>query len=163
MDALGGRIRMMVSRAIVRVFNDALKIQGVQVELLDGEAQDDVERFQNYGMTSRPKDGAEAIVLCVGGLRSHAIAIVVDDRRFRLTGLEEGEVALYDDLGQVVHLKRDGIRIYSPAKVTVEAPEVTVVSDNVNLGGAGGARVARIGDTVSGGMITGGSTKVRAA
>lgn len=163
MEGAMGRIRMMVSRAIVRLVNDGLKLQSVQVELLDGEAQDDVERFQNYGVTSRPKDGAEAVIVCVGGLRSHAIAIVVDDRRFRLRQLEEGEVALYDDLGQVVYLKREGIMLSSPLKVTVEAPEVLVHSNNVNLGGTGGAAVARVGDSVSGGVITSGSVKVKAA
>jgi len=36
---------------------------------------------------------------------------VVSDRRYRLTGLAEGEVALYDDLGHKVHLAREGIVI----------------------------------------------------
>lgn len=156
MTALGERIRAMASRAIVRVVNDALKMQGVQIELLDGEAQDEAERFQDYGMTSVPHDGAEAVVLCIGGLRSHAIAIRVDDRRYRLTGLAAGEVALYDDLGQRVHLRRDAIHISSPAKIIVEAPEI-------HLGGEGGEPVARKGDPVSGGTITNGSSIVRAA
>lgn len=157
------RVQMMVSRAVVRIVNDALKLQGLQVELLDSEAQEEVERFQNYGMSARPKDGAEAIILCVGGLRSHAVVIAVDDRRYRLRNLEEGEVALYDDQGRVVHLRRDGIFISAPDKVIVEAPEVTVISDAVSLGATGGPAVARVGDPVADGVITAGSAKVTAA
>ena len=161
-DALEGRVRMMVSRAIVRLVDDERRAQECQVELLDDEVADGMERFQQYGLTSHPFPGAEAVVVCVGGTRSHGIIIAVEDRTYRLSGLETGEVALYDDQGQVVHLKRDGIHIESELKVVVQAPTVTVEADTVNLGGTGGAGVARIGDAVSGGVITGGSTRVKA-
>ena len=82
-----------------------------------------------------------------------------------------GEVAIFDDLGQIVHLKRDRIHIESPNKVTVEAPEVEVIADSVTidsadigLGGSGGAKVARVGDDVDlgTGKIVSGSDVVRA-
>lgn len=47
--------------------------------------------------------------------------------------------------------------------VKVIAQEVIVQSDNVNLGDIGGQPVARIGDTVVGGVITSGSAKVKSA
>ncbi|MFN3748207.1 MAG: phage baseplate assembly protein V [Sphingorhabdus sp.] len=170
------RLFGMVARAIVNTVDDSRKIQTVQIELFEGEIQDGVERFQNYGLTSRPHAGAEAIGVAVTGNRGHMVVIAVDNREFRLLNLQEGEVALYDDLGQVVHLKRDGIAIESPLKVTIDAPEVTVTtddatvtaasvtinSDDINLGGAGGQPVARVGDSVSGGVITSGSGKVKA-
>lgn len=85
---------------------------------------DDREYFQHYGLTSRPKAGGEAIFIRQG---NNIIAIASDDRRYRLA-LEEGEVALYDDQGQKVHLKRDGIEVESPTKITATAPEVTIVA-----------------------------------
>lgn len=170
MSAIAQRIRMMLSRAIVALTDDSRSLQTMQVELLADEAQDGVERFGQYGLTSRPFAEAEALAACVGGLRSHMVVIAVEDRRYRLRNLAEGEVALYDDLGQVVHLKRDGIHIESPLKVFIEAPQVAVTADQadiiaatVNLGGTGGAAVARVGDSVSGGVITSGSSKVKAA
>jgi phage baseplate assembly protein V len=150
------RIRMMVARAVLGRVDDTPAMQTMQIDLLDGETQDGVERFQNYGFTSVPHPQAEVAVAFVGGLRSHGIVIAVGDRQFRLRGLETGEVAIYDDLDQVVHLKRDQILIKSPFKIVVEAPEV-------HLGAEGGDAVARIGDTVSGGAISTGSTKVFAA
>ncbi len=82
------------------------------------------EFFQQYGYTSRPKPGAELIILAQG---NNVIAVASDDRRYRIS-LEEGEVALYDDLGQVVHLKRDGIYISSPLKIDLTAPEIALTA-----------------------------------
>lgn len=103
------RMRLMVSRAVVRLVNDTTKTQALQVEILKGELYDRIERLQNYGITSVPLPGAEAIVLAAGGDRAHGVVVVVGDKRYRLTGLEPGEVAIHDDQGQKVHLTREGI------------------------------------------------------
>lgn len=164
------RIDMMLGRATVERTDDAPQAQEMQVELLADELQDGVERFQGYGFTSVPFPGAEAVVAFVGGLRSRGVVIQVEDRRYRLKGLAAGEVAIFDDQEQKIVLKRDGIRIESQFKVEVEAPEVTVTAnsatieaDSVDLGAAGGQPVARVGDTVAGGVITSGSSIVSAA
>lgn len=171
MAPLAGRIELMIGRAVIAAVNDGAQAQALQLELLADEVQDGVERFQGYGFTSHPHPGAEALVAFVGGTRSHGVVVQVEDRRYRVRSLAEGEVAIFDDLDQVVVLKRDGIRIESPNKVTVEAPEVeviaetvTVESNDIRLGGAGGAKVARIGDDVDlgTGKIISGSDKVTA-
>lgn len=170
LGGLEGRVRGMVARAIVRLVDDARQAQELQLELLAGEGQDAVERFQNYGLTSVPHAGAEALVVFAGGLRSHGVVLAVEDRRYRLTGLEDGEVALFDDLGNVIKLGRDAISVTATTRLTVDAPtvevsadSVTVTSDNIQLGGAGGAAVARVGDDVADGKIITGSSKVKAA
>lgn len=123
------RIRLSVSRGIVRLVNDALKIQEVQISLLADETRDQVERFQNYGLTSVPLSGAEGVFLSVGGSRDHGIVIAIDDRRYRLKGLAAGEVALYDDQGQAIHLKRGKkLHVYGSDEVTIEA-SIKVVFD----------------------------------
>ena len=162
--AVEGRVRLMISRAIVQLVNDATKAQELQIDLLEDETHDQVERFQQYGLTSVPHAGAEALAVFVGGLRSHGIIIAVEDRRYRLKNLQGGEVALYDDLGQVVLLGRERIEITSPNQVKVIAPHVIVESDQVDLGGEGGEQVARIGDDVDlgTGKIISGSDKVAA-
>ena len=103
------RLRLMVSRAVVRLVNDDTKTQTLQLEILKGELYDRIERLQNYGVTSVPLPGAEAVVLAAGGDRAHGVVVVVGDKRYRLTGMEEGEVAIHDDQGQKVHLTRTGI------------------------------------------------------
>lgn len=148
--------RMMVGRAVINLVNDGLKMQELQLTLLADEVRADVERMQEYGFTSHPIPGAEAVMVCVGGTRDHGIVIAVDDRRYRLKGMAQGEVALYDNQGQAIHLKRDKvIHIYgcnqfhaeALVNATVTAPTITanassqcqVNSPEINLGGDRGS------------------------
>ena len=68
-----------------------------------GETIDAREYMQHYGFTSRPLAGAEIIIINEG---NHYIAVASEDRRYRLA-IEDGEVALYTDEGDQVHMKRD--------------------------------------------------------
>ncbi|VWX62608.1 phage baseplate assembly protein V [Sphingorhabdus sp. 109] len=177
---LSDRIRMMIGRVLVRLVDDTKKAQSLQIELLDQESQEGVERFQNYGFTSNPHPGAEGLGIAVGGLRSHMVVIAVEDRRYRMKALETGEVALYDDLGNFIKLGRNKIEITAVTEAHVTAPDVTIDaeadctitagsctinSDDINLGASGGPAVARIGDDVDlvNGKILTGSDKVAAA
>ncbi len=92
------------------------KCQSADVTLIAGEQKGGVEHLEPYGFTARAHGGAEAIVLFPDGDRSHAVTMVVSDRRYRLTGLQSGEVALYDDLGQSVTLTRQGIVVDGAGK-----------------------------------------------
>ncbi len=119
---LRNRVYTIISRAVLESVDDTMKMQLVKMSLLAGENRSDVERFQNYGFTSVPKPGAEAIAVSVGGNRDHLITLVVDDRRFRLKAMAEGEVAIYTDEGDKIHLKRNGIiQIVASSKVDVDA------------------------------------------
>ena len=104
------------------------KMRTIQAETMAGDLRDDVEHFEPYGFTSEPKTGAEPLIVALDGDREHSIAICVADRRYRLTGLTSGEVALYDDQGQEVVLAREGIRIQTAA---VFSGSVTVEGDIV--------------------------------
>lgn len=157
------RIAGMVGRAVLTAIDDGEGIQLVQLDGLADETHDGVERMQDYGFTSVPLPGAEAAVVFAGGVRSHGLVVAVGDRRYRLKGLQAGEVAIYDDQGQKVHLTRDGIVIETTKPLTISAESVLIEADTVNLGGDGGPAVARVGDTVAGGVITEGSAKVFAA
>lgn len=99
------------------------------------------ELFQHYGFASRPLDGAEGVMLLIGG-PDNAIVIATEDRRYRIA-LESGEAAIYTDEGDKVHLKRNKeIHIKSGGKVVVEAAnEVNVIAPAVNLGAATGGKL----------------------
>lgn len=119
------RVYNIVSRAVLEAANDSGKMQVLKVGVLAGENRGDVENFQDYGFTSVPKAGAEAIVLCPQGNREHMIAVKVGDRTVRLKGLAEGEVAVYDDQGNKIHLKTGGtIEVLAATKLDVNAPLV---------------------------------------
>lgn len=77
---------------------------GAEVRGLAGEALS-AELLQHYGFTSAPLPGAEAVVLPLGGNSNHSIVIATADGRYRLK-VKDGEVALWTDEGDHIHLKR---------------------------------------------------------
>ena len=128
-------IRNMVTRSVLQLSDVSQLIQTLQLTALKDEVLDNVEYFEPHGFTSRAQKGAEAIVFCPGGNRSSAICLVVADRRFRMKGLKEGEVALYTDEGDFIHFKRGNeIYINTENKLTVVAGnEVDVTAPLVNV------------------------------
>lgn len=138
----------MLIRGVVDRVTDSSTFQGVVAKLRalddpeDGPDGNGVEHWLPYGFTAVAKAGAEALVGYLGGDSDKAVVISVGDRRYRLTGLAEGEVALYDDQGQKVVLYRD--------RIEVESDKIVMNSSDVNLGGTGGAGVARNGDSITG-------------
>ncbi len=128
LDPLRRRISMMASRGVVRTVSDNKSRQQLQAEILEGELREDVERAQNYGLAAHPHPGSDAIILCLGGSREQTVAIVVDDRRYKLN-LQAGEVALYDDLGNKVQLLRDMVRVDAVQHLEATAPTTRIVSD----------------------------------
>jgi phage baseplate assembly protein V len=174
------RVRNMVTRVTVAGVDPAPQMQEVQVDGLADETQDGAEHFEPYGFTSHPFGDAEGIGLAVGGLRSHMLVINVADRRYRMTGLEEGEVAIHDDQGQSILLGRDGIVIRSDKGLTIDATgadidvtcdnftvtasaKITLDSDDIEVGNSATLPAARKTDPVSGAAISNGSTKVKIA
>lgn len=138
MNRLAGRIANMIVRGVVRAVNATGRGQILQVALLAGEAKDRVEHMEPYGYTSHPKLGAEAVALFLDGDRSHGVVIMASDRRYRLKALAAGEVAIYDDQGQKVHLTRAGIvvdggglpiNVVNTPSVTIDSPLVTMTGD----------------------------------
>lgn len=124
------RVMLMVSRAVVLLAKDTGALQSLQVSLLADEVRNDVERFQNYGFTSHPHPGAEAVAISVGGSRDHVLVIAVDDRRYRLASLVEGEVAIYTDEGDSIVIKRGGtIEVTAATKVRIVSPLVEMTGD----------------------------------
>jgi phage baseplate assembly protein V len=94
-------------RVVLQDTQDGSKMQTSQVTGLNSEALDKVERFQNYGFTSYPPAGSEAIAVPVGGDSSHLVAIAIDCRDARKGGMKPDEVAIYHANGDFIHLGAD--------------------------------------------------------
>ena len=82
----------------------------IQARVLDGETLANVKRVEMYGYSYLPHGGCQAYMFFPSGDRSYGVALVLGDKQYQLE-LRHGEVALHDDLGQKVHLTRDGIVI----------------------------------------------------
>lgn len=123
------RIKLLVTRAVVKLVDPAQLMQELQVEALAGEVLDGIEHFEPYGFTSHPLAGAEVLLLSAGGRRAHTLAGIVADRRYRKTGLAPGESAMHNHVGDYILIKQDrSIEVFAGTKVKVTAPTVEVVA-----------------------------------
>ena len=124
-------------RAVLTNIASTTPIQLVQADALAGEQLQDNELVQHYGFTSAPLAGTQLIVLPIGGKTAHGIIIATEHTQYRLKGLKNGEVALYDDQGQQIVLTRQGIVIRGaglPITIT-NTPSVTMQTPLVHMTG----------------------------
>ncbi|MDF0730568.1 phage baseplate assembly protein V [Pseudomonas entomophila] len=139
----------MLARGSLVLAQSADQLQRLQMRLLAGELQDDLEHFEAYGFTSHPLPGAEGIAAFIGGDRSHGVVLVVGDRRYRLQALAPGEVALYTDEGDRLHFKRGRIIDIDTATLNIRASTaVNIESPLLKHSG----RIVSQGDQVAAGI-----------
>lgn len=109
------RVANSIARGAVQLVDDGTKLQLLQLGVLQGEDLDECERFQEYGFTSVPHKGAEAVVIFPNGDRGHALVVAVDDLRYRPTAAQPGEVILYTDEGDEIRLARGNVIVLKTA------------------------------------------------
>jgi phage baseplate assembly protein V len=139
---VGKGLANVVARAVLTALDTARKCQTAGLKLIAGEQKQNLEHIEPYGFTSAAQDGAEAVVLFPGGDRSHGVVIAVADRRYRLKGLQRGEVALYTDEGDSVVMKRgriveittDQLLVNATTKITLNTPLIEAAGDYQGAG-----------------------------
>ena len=108
---------------------------GIEMEGLAGEPVSG-ELMQHYGFSSAPLPGAEFLAIPVGGNSKHTVVVASEDGRYRIT-LIDGEVSLYTDEGDYIHMKRgrlievetDTLVVKAKTKVRFETPLVEMSED----------------------------------
>lgn len=130
------RVLMLASPGRVRTGSDTGQALKLQVQLGANEIRDALPRLPEYGFTSFPLPGANALVIFPTGDRSNGVIVATDDPRYRIK-LQSGEAALYDDLGKKVHLTRTGIvvdaagqdvTVNNAARVTINATTAVIMN-----------------------------------
>ena len=130
------KLRLIFDRAVVTMVSDSLQRQNLQLKALADENPDEVERFQNYGLTSVPPAGSEAIIAAIGGQRSGLVAIAVEDKSCRPKGGQEGDVVLYHLEGHNLLFTKDGKAILTVKEVTLVASEkLTIICPDNEIQG----------------------------
>ena len=118
------RVRVLLDRTVLNRVAYRGKQRLLQVSSRADTAQDGVEHLEPYGFTSHPLAGATALVGNLGGNGGRAVVILVNDRRHRIV-VDEGEVAIYHQSGDFVHLKNGGeIHVKAASRVYLETPLV---------------------------------------
>lgn len=139
-------------RGVITLVKAAGAIELMQLNGLAGEKLQDNEYFQHFGLTSNPPVGSMAIVLPIGGKTAHGIIIATEHGTYRLKNLASGEVALYDDQGQKIHISRNGIIVNGAGKqVTItNTPKVRMETANLEVTGDIKDNCDSTGKTMSG-------------
>jgi phage baseplate assembly protein V len=150
-ERIGRRILTMIGRGRKTTGDDSGNVQMLQVKLGADEVRDKTPRLAEFGLASMPPDGADLVVLFIGGDRSNGVIIASGDIATRMKNLQPGESALYDSLGKHVYLKVDQIEIDAnnqPVNV-INATTVTVgASGNVTVN-CGGNLTANVTGTAT--------------
>lgn len=106
------------------VFSRLTKSEGMHQAQIEGLAGETIEtdRPQPFGFKTSPI-GGDAIFVCVGGNRDHALVIMIDDRSCPVS-LGAGETCVYNANGDYVHFKVAGeIEVSAKQNITLKAPE----------------------------------------
>ncbi|HFC8455135.1 TPA: phage baseplate assembly protein V [Neisseria subflava] len=127
-------------------------VQKIQVEGLDGETVQDLEHAENFGFTSNPPAGSDCVVVPLGGKTSHGIIVTTTNGAYRITGLSDGETAVYNvdgakmvlKKGRVIEIDCDKLNIKAPSGVNITSEKVecsAVLTAQGQINGNGGMAV----------------------
>jgi len=164
-ERLYRRVLLTVGRGRITTGTDAGYAQKHQVQLGADEIRDNTIRIPEYGFTSMPLPGCNAVVLFVAGDRSNGVIIGTDDPRYRPHNLQPGEAMIYDALGRSIYLSAAGIvvngggsplTINNAPMVTFDTPSVSTTGNLTVGSGASGTFTATggVNVTVRDGIIT---------
>ena len=139
-------------RGVLHLVKSADNIQKVQASGLADETLQDVELMQQFGFTSVPPANTQAVILPIGGQTTHGIVIATENGSFRVKNLLGGEVAVYDESGSSIVLKKgrlieidcDVLKINAATKVDISSPLVEtdqVFTAQGQINGNGGMAV----------------------
>jgi len=169
--------------AVSQQTDDTTPAQKVQVRTQSVERE--CLALYPYGFFANAPKGALAVLLNLNGQEDNKVGMpFIPQEEFegeegRFKDLQPGEVLVgnlltrafvkFDRDGHIIVEANGDVEVTATGDVSVSAGDVIIQAENaivdadsVLLGGTGGPAVARVGDSVSNGIITSGSSKVSA-
>jgi phage baseplate assembly protein V len=126
-DRLYRRVMNMVATVKITATDDTGPVHRAQVRGFPPETIDNMPVLQIYGLASHAMPGSDATALFTSGDRSNGTIIATGNQQYRLRNLKSGEVALYDNGGNVVKLANGGnIEITCPHTLTITADTIVI-------------------------------------
>ncbi len=122
-DPLFEKINSVISICSINKFKDSTRTQTAQAEFTVDEVREDLERWQNYGITSVPPPKSEGICLFVGGERRRGFIIATEDKDTRPLNLSDGEVCLYTIEKDKIHFKKGNM-------IDIKTKKLNIISDD---------------------------------
>lgn len=124
-------------RGVIRRTHSGGGVQRIQLEGLDGETVQDLEHAEQFGFTAHPPAGSDCVVVPLGGKTSHGIIVTTTNGAYRITGLAEGETAVYNrdgakmvlKNGRIIDIDCEVLNIKAPGGVNIDAPNVDCTAE----------------------------------
>lgn len=132
LEAMAARLRMIVGRGRIQTGIDGGNVQEQQVQLAGVETGDNRPRVAEFGFTSMPPPGTDAVVVFLGGDRSAGVIVATNHQESRPRNLKAGETAIYSLDGKIVYLSATGIRIDAKGQ-SVDISNASVVTVDAEL------------------------------
>ncbi|MBB4863357.1 phage baseplate assembly protein V [Pseudomonas nitritireducens] len=130
LSRLWRRVQLTIGWGRVTFSDDSRGAQVLQVKLNDAETRDGTPRLAEFGLTSRPPEGSDVVLVFLGGDRSKGIVIATGHQATRPKGLLVGETMLYDQWGKSIHLTQDGGIVVEAQGAPVTVNNATTVTVN---------------------------------
>lgn len=146
-------VRDMLRRGTLEEVDDSGSLQMLKMRGLASDKPRRVTRLQSFGLTSNPPAGANAVLLALGGRSDRLLALGLEHKDHRPTGIPGGGTALYDASGQIIKMTGDEKTVIEVGTLTIIADQVVIESGDINLGGLGGKPVAVEGTITSDGAV----------
>lgn len=145
LNPIKARIRLMVGKCLITACCGNV----ANLSLLAGESREDVDFYQQYGFSSRPKGKVAGVALFIGGSRDNGVVVATRGEDGEMgVNLEPGEVAMHSPFGSKIVLLKDG----SISAVPASGKKTVVESDLLVKG-----KMLSTGDAVAGVTEVGGN------
>ena len=122
------RVLLSLARALVTTVNDSGGVQMMQVKLNALETRDNTPRIAEFGLSSNPPVGSDAIVVFLGGDRSNGVVLGTVHQASRQKGLAPGETMIYSQDGKYIYLTASGGIVVEAKNQTVTVNDATTVT-----------------------------------
>ncbi|OOG61454.1 baseplate assembly protein [Rhodanobacter sp. B04] len=154
-DRLYRRILSVMGRGRVTTSNDTGSVQTLQLSMGPFEIHDATPRLAEFGFTSRPPLQSDAVVAFLNGDRSNGVVIATAHQPSRPTGLQEGEVMVYDLWGKSVYFTESGGIVIDAKNTDVTVNNAATVTINASSGVTMNTPLLKVtGDIESGGNVS---------
>ena len=154
-DRLKRGILAMIGRGRITTSNDSGSAQLLQLRLSALEVRDQTPRIAEFGFSSRPPVGSDAVLVFVGGDRTNGIVIATGHQASRPKGLEEGETIVYDFFGKSIKFTKAGGIVVEANGSAVTINNATTVTINASTKVQMNTPLLQVsGDIVAGGNVS---------
>ena len=133
---LQSRVMNTASRGTLMADDDSKPIQQMKVRGQWGEEFDRVQRWEQFGITSRAPENSDALIMSINGSRDSAQVVAIENSGMRPTGSGPGSTTVYDAGGSTIVLDGSGnITITAAQNLTIVAQDIEITSDTLTNNG----------------------------